>query len=123
MPTDGRAPCACVLQVEELDFSGLGWTDLDELITAVSTPAPAAQQQQQGGAGSSPLLEAAAPRAAVPQQPRSLSSQKSGFGPNSKPPNSVFDYQNQKFGVDSASLRKTLGVNQLYFHNPLITCL
>ena len=27
-----------------------------------------------------------------------------------------FDYQNQKFGVDSASLRKTLGVNQLYFH-------
>ena len=27
-----------------------------------------------------------------------------------------FDYQNQKFGVDSASLSKTLGVNQLCFH-------
>ena len=27
-----------------------------------------------------------------------------------------FDYQNQKFGVDSASLSKTLGINQICFH-------
>ena len=38
------------------------------------------------------------------------------WGKTQTPKTHHSDYQNEKLGVESASLSKTLGVNQLYFH-------
>ena len=48
--------------------------------------------------------------------------QKIGFWAKLKTPKTHHSgYQNEKFGVDSASLSKTLRVNQIYFHHKTVS--